>query len=411
MLVGGGWTYTSIIDTKKELKAKTGTALEPAGPSGKDTAFAGGSHLVVFQDSDNKDLANAFVDFMLQPGEPDEVHGRIGFLPGTVAGIKASGYLDDPLKKPFAEQLLDHSAVYPPSPRWGALEGANIFDGEIQKVMKGKETPQDAAKTLQQKMDEEFQLGFPEVRAGDTGGSTAVAGRAVRAPRPRPLAVIERALSRLTLPVLLLLPALTIITALVAYPLGRTIYMSFTDMRLRNLIRGGETWVGLDNYKEAFTDGHLAASLVNTVVFGTACVIGTMVFGFAVALLLDQKLKGNVFFGLAVLLPWAVPAIAASAIWRWLFNDRYGFVNWGLTSLGLTTSRTTPGSPTATPPTSRSSSRSSGSRSRSSRSACGRGCRRCRRTRSPPRAPTARAPGSASGWSRSRCCARSSPCS
>jgi N,N'-diacetylchitobiose transport system permease protein len=135
--------------------------------------------------------------------------------------------------------------------------------------------------------------------------------------------------------VLLLLPALTIITVLVAYPLGRTIYMSFTDMRLRNLIRGGESWVGLANYKEAFTDGHLAESLVNTVVFGTACVIGTMVFGFAVALLLNQKLKGNVFFGLAVLLPWAVPAIAASAIWRWLFNDRYGFVNWALTNLGF----------------------------------------------------------------------------
>ena len=50
-MIGGGWTYTSIVDTKKELKGKTGTALEPAGPSGKGTAFAGGSHLVMFEDS------------------------------------------------------------------------------------------------------------------------------------------------------------------------------------------------------------------------------------------------------------------------------------------------------------------------------------------------------------------------
>jgi N,N'-diacetylchitobiose transport system permease protein len=168
-----------------------------------------------------------------------------------------------------------------------------------------------------------------------TGGPTAVAGRALRAPRPRRLAVVERVLARLTLPVLLLLPAMTIIVALIAYPLGRTIYLSFTDTRLRHLIRGGETWVGFDNYKEAFTDGHLSASLVNTVVFGTACVIGTMVFGFAVALLLNQRLKGNMLFGLAVLLPWAVPALAAAAIWRWLFNDRYGFVNWALVNLGF----------------------------------------------------------------------------
>jgi N,N'-diacetylchitobiose transport system substrate-binding protein len=156
MLIGGGWTYNSIIQTKPGMKAKIGTELEPAGPSGKDTAFAGGSHLVVFNGSKNKDLANAFVDYMLEPANLNKFTSEIGFLPGTVGGIKASGYLDDPVRKPFAEQLLDHSAVYPPSPRWGALEGANIFDGEIQKVMRGKQTAQQAAQNLAQKMDEEF---------------------------------------------------------------------------------------------------------------------------------------------------------------------------------------------------------------------------------------------------------------
>jgi N,N'-diacetylchitobiose transport system permease protein len=74
---------------------------------------------------------------------------------------------------------------------------------------------------------------------------------------------------------------------------------------------------------------------VNTVLFGSACVIGTMVFGFAVALLLNQRLRGNVLFSIAVLLPWAVPALAASAIWKWLFDSRYGFVNWALVNLGF----------------------------------------------------------------------------
>ena len=55
-----------------------------------------------------------------------------------------------------------------------------------------------------------------------------------------------------------------------------------------------------------------------------------MVFGFAVALLLNQRLRGNWFFAIAVLLPWAVPALAASAIFKWLFDSRYGFVNWAL---------------------------------------------------------------------------------
>jgi N,N'-diacetylchitobiose transport system substrate-binding protein len=156
MLIAGGWTYNSIIDTKPALKDKIGTALEPAGPSGKDTAFAGGSHLVQFQESKNKDLGAAFVDFMLEPTELNKFTSAVGFLPGTTEGIKASGYLEDPVRKPFAEQLLDHSAVYPPSPKWGGLEGANIFDGQVQKVMKGQSTPQQAVAELAKKMDEEF---------------------------------------------------------------------------------------------------------------------------------------------------------------------------------------------------------------------------------------------------------------
>jgi N,N'-diacetylchitobiose transport system substrate-binding protein len=156
MLIAGGWTYNSIIATKPALEKKIGTALEPAGPSGKGTAFAGGSHLVQFQESKNKALGAAFVDFMLQPAELNKFTEAVGFLPGTTEGIKSSGYLEDATRKPFAEQLLDHSAVYPPSPKWGGLEGANIFDGQIQKVMKGQATPQQALAELAKKMDQEF---------------------------------------------------------------------------------------------------------------------------------------------------------------------------------------------------------------------------------------------------------------
>ena len=93
---------------------------------------------------------------MLEPAQLNKFTSEIGFLPGTTEGIKTSGYLEDPVRKPFAEQLLNNSAVYPPSPKWGGLEGANIFDGEIQKVMKGQETAQEAVQNLATKMDEEF---------------------------------------------------------------------------------------------------------------------------------------------------------------------------------------------------------------------------------------------------------------
>jgi N,N'-diacetylchitobiose transport system permease protein len=167
-----------------------------------------------------------------------------------------------------------------------------------------------------------------------TSGQAVAAGR-LRAPRPSAAERMARAASKLTLPVILLLPAMTIIVGLVGYPLVKTIWLSFTDTRLGDLINGTSTWIGLENYKQVFTDEQLRTSLVNTVVFGTSCVIGTMVLGMGVALLLNQRLRFNWFFSLAVLLPWAVPAIAASSIFKWLFDDRYGFVNWALVRLGF----------------------------------------------------------------------------
>ena len=56
-----------------------------------------------------------------------------------------------------------------------------------------------------------------------------------RAPRGPDLAVVRRAVARLTLPVLLLLPAVIIIGGLVGYPLVKTIWLSFTETRLGDL--------------------------------------------------------------------------------------------------------------------------------------------------------------------------------
>jgi N,N'-diacetylchitobiose transport system substrate-binding protein len=156
MMWAGPWDYDAIVTEKPELEGKIGVTLVPEGPAGDRSAFAGGSHLVTFEESDNPDLASAFVDYLLQPKQVNSFTSKIGFLPGTVAGIEESGMLDDPVKAPFAEQLRDYSQVYPPSPQWGALEGENIFDGAVQSVMKGDTSAQEAMQSVSQKMDEEL---------------------------------------------------------------------------------------------------------------------------------------------------------------------------------------------------------------------------------------------------------------
>lgn len=133
---------------------------------------------------------------------------------------------------------------------------------------------------------------------------------------------------------MLLTPALLVVFGLVLYPVGRTVWLSFRAAGLPYLARGQSRFVGLENYRDLFTNPHLREVFVTTAVFGFACVAATMAAGLAVALILDQRFTGRALLGVLVLLPWAVPRVSAGVVWRWMFDDQYGLVNWTLSHLG-----------------------------------------------------------------------------
>jgi ABC-type sugar transport system permease subunit len=137
------------------------------------------------------------------------------------------------------------------------------------------------------------------------------------------------------LPWLLLTPALVLIFALIGYPVLRTAWLSFTDADLGSLMTGDHSFVGIDNYRAALTDAHTRTVTIATIVFGLSCVVGTMVLGLAVALLLNRPFPGRTLLGVIVLLPWAMPRVAAATVWQWLFHDQYGIVNWFLVTIGF----------------------------------------------------------------------------
>lgn len=156
MMVGGSWDYNAILDTNPELEGKLGVALLPAGPGDNRDTFAGGSHLVTFAESDNQELANQFAEFMLQPDQVTQFTNQIGFLPGTTSGIEASDIYTNETTRPFGEQMIEHSATYPPVPEWGAFEGEQLFVGAAQRVMGGEASAQEALEEVAQRMNEEF---------------------------------------------------------------------------------------------------------------------------------------------------------------------------------------------------------------------------------------------------------------
>ena len=163
-----------------------------------------------------------------------------------------------------------------------------------------------------------------------------VAGGAVHARRRRPRTLLGGRASTRLLPWLLILPAAAVTLVLVAYPVGRGIWMSFTDADLKYFITGQTSWVGLDQYRAIWNDPDLRRSFANTLLLGWTAVAGTMIVGCAAGLLLNQPFRGRGVLAVLVLLPWAVPSVAATSTFKYMFNDQYGVINWAGSSLGIT---------------------------------------------------------------------------
>lgn len=132
----------------------------------------------------------------------------------------------------------------------------------------------------------------------------------------------------------LLAPMLLMMLLLTAWPLGRTLWLSFTDA---TLVGDGvaPAWVGADNFLYALTDPDFQAALGRTLYFTLVSVAFEGVIGVLVALLLNQKFHGRNLLRVLVILPWALPTIVNATMWRLNFNPDYGSINALLTQLGV----------------------------------------------------------------------------
>lgn len=138
------------------------------------------------------------------------------------------------------------------------------------------------------------------------------------------------------LPYALLAPAALILALVLGYPLVRLVLISLQDYGLRALFTGATTWNGAANYRAVFADGQFGAVLLRTLGFCAALVAGTLVIGLLVALMMGKlgaRMRGAVT--LCLISAWAMPNVAATLVWQWLFQPTYGVVNWLLTQTHL----------------------------------------------------------------------------
>ena len=143
-------------------------------------------------------------------------------------------------------------------------------------------------------------------------------------PRRRRRSRLQRRQARLAW--LLLLPALAVVAFVAIYPLGKTVYQSFTNQEFLAGIEPTK-WVGLQNYRDLWHDTIFRQSVWETIKFTLITVSFEFVLGIIIALVVNSNFKGRGAMRAAMLVPWAIPTVVAAQMWKWMFDDVFGVIN------------------------------------------------------------------------------------
>lgn len=135
---------------------------------------------------------------------------------------------------------------------------------------------------------------------------------------------------------LLMTPGGLLLLAVTFIPLAVMIWMAFTDYDKRSLFTGAYSIVGFDNFVGILTDDEFWWSFIRTILFTASLVIGSLVIGVGISHLMTRLgSKVRIVVTIVLIFTWAMPNVAASLVWNWLFQPGYGVFNWILTQLRI----------------------------------------------------------------------------
>ncbi len=125
---------------------------------------------------------------------------------------------------------------------------------------------------------------------------------------------------------LMIAPAVLLLVVLVAYPFVLSLWLSMTNKSVGNPAQ----FVGLRNFTTQLDSEIFRLAFRNTIWYTAVTTVVKLVFGFALALLLNQEFRGRKFVRAAMLLPWIVPSVLSTMAWLWLLESNLSSVNWAL---------------------------------------------------------------------------------
>jgi multiple sugar transport system permease protein len=154
---------------------------------------------------------------------------------------------------------------------------------------------------------------------GSGEGARPPAGRRVARSRTSSLAW-QRYLTAF----LLLLPAAGLRMLTTLYPFVQTFHYAATNL---NPAFPPEKFIGLLNFVRISQDMGVRSSISFTIVFVFVSTLLELIFGMAVAALLNSQFKGRTFVRAINLIPWAIPMVVAALGFSWMYDKEYGIIS------------------------------------------------------------------------------------
>lgn len=125
----------------------------------------------------------------------------------------------------------------------------------------------------------------------------------------------------MALAVLVLLPSIIAVAIFIYGFIVWTFYISTVDWKT---VKPDYTFVGLKNWLFMFGDRRFHMNMRNLLFYAIGFMSQCILFGFILASLLDQKIKGEAFFRTLFIFPFAVSGIVTGVAWRWLMQPSTG---------------------------------------------------------------------------------------
>ncbi|MGR4882043.1 carbohydrate ABC transporter permease [Streptomyces sp. LARHCF249] len=138
------------------------------------------------------------------------------------------------------------------------------------------------------------------------------------------------------LPYLLIGPAVLSLATLLLYPLIKNVILSFQDINKIEFIQRKYPFAGLGNYTELLGDANFWTVVVRSFGFTLANVALIMVLGSLIGILLNKLgTKMRLVLSMALVMAWAMPIVASVQVFKWLFDEQFGVMNWLMRTAGF----------------------------------------------------------------------------